>query len=179
MPHPGTTLLICHKPNFETGWQHLKGWCPKQLLKVLISIRFWQQSMQSCGPFSLPRIWKHRGMVAPVPRWSDYSQDLVTTITALTTMIKNPNPTCHCNPITSLPCICFFTLTLWLSHESNGKRIASSLDPLDCCQRLPQAGKTSHLSSTRANAKAKRGNEAVHSLGNCCFWQQAVQKRAK
>ena len=35
-----------------------KGDVPKQLLKVLISIRFCQQSMQSCGPFSLPRIWK-------------------------------------------------------------------------------------------------------------------------
>lgn len=140
-------LLICHQPNFGTGWQDLKGWCPKQLLKVLISIRFWPAKYAILWALQLakdleitPRKWWGSA-------WQCQREVTLLTITALTTMIKTPHIYIYdishyvpLYPYHAAIAMCLFLFWHWLSHEVNGKRIASSLDPLDCCQRPPQAG---------------------------------------
>lgn len=122
-------LLICHQPNFGTGWQDLKGWCPKQLLKVLISIRFWPAKYAILWALQLakdleitPRKWWGSA-------WQCQREVTLLTITALTTMIKTPHiyiwyiplratvslPRCHCH-------VFIFVLTLtitWSQRKAN------------------------------------------------------------
>lgn len=89
--------------------------------------------------------------------WWGQCQSEVTllTITALTTMIKNPHPTCHCNP--TLPCICFFALTLtitWSQWKANSFLTGPAW-------LLPKTAASSALCTSAQHERMRRRKEVM------------------